>query len=143
MLVGCQPVSPTVDADAAETAIREVLERQVSSWNAGDIDAYMEGYWASEALRFASGGAVQYGWQSTLERYHRRYPDRGAMGHLTFSEIDVRLLHETSALVFGRWGLQRTGDYADIGGLFTLIFEYDADAQAWHIVHDHTSTEDG
>lgn len=143
LLVNCQSAPSGINEEAAEQAIRDVLAQQVEAWNKGDIDTYMEGYWQSDDLRFASGGSVQYGWQTTLERYHRRYPDRGAMGQLTFSDLDVRLLHASNALVFGRWHLQRTGEYADIGGLFTLIFEYDAHAQAWHIVHDHTSTEEG
>lgn len=142
ILVACQPTVPPSDPATAEQTIRDVLVRQVEAWNAGDIDTYMAGYQRSEDLRFASGGSVQHGWQTTLERYHRSYPDRAAMGQLTFADLDIQLLHETHALVFGRWQLQRGGDYADIGGLFTLIFEYQQEEQAWRIVHDHTSTAD-
>lgn len=142
ILTACQPTLPLSDVAVAEQAIRDVLTRQVEAWNAGDIDTYMAGYWQSEDLRFASGGSVQHGWQTTLERYHRSYPDRAAMGQLTFADLDIRLLHETHALVFGQWQLQRGGDYADIGGLFTLIFEYQREEQVWRIVHDHTSTAD-
>ena len=75
----------------AEAAVRQVLDEQVAAWNRGDIEGFMEGYWQSDSLRFASGGTVRYGWQETLEGYQRGYPDRAAMGTLTFSDLDVAM----------------------------------------------------
>lgn len=122
------------ERDAAE--IMAVLNQQVAHWNAGDIDGYMRGYWNSPDLRFASGGEVQLGWRPTLERYRARYPDRAAMGRLAFSDLDVRLLNETTALVFGRWRLERANDSPN--GLFTLVMS--RTPEGWRIVHDHTSS---
>jgi hypothetical protein len=36
----------------AEKAILAVLQKQVSAWNDGDINRYMEGYWHSDSLVF-------------------------------------------------------------------------------------------
>ena len=57
------------------------------------------------------------------------------MGTLTFSEIEVTPLSADSALVLGRWTLQRANDKPH--GRFTLIFKRLPDG--WRIVHDHTS----
>ncbi|HYE57772.1 MAG TPA: hypothetical protein VD948_04670, partial [Rhodothermales bacterium] len=84
-----------------------MLDAQVAAWNRGDVAGFMDGYWRSEDLRFASGGSITRGWQITLDRYRRAYPDRAAMGMLTFSDIDIDVMGPDAALVFGRWALAR------------------------------------
>ena len=139
--LGCQQSTPqdtsqaAHDPAAAEAAIRAVLQQQEAAWNRGDIEAFMEGYVETDSLRFASGGTEQRGWQATLERYHRVYPDRAAMGTLTFDLRDVRLLSPRWAVVFGAYRLERAEDRPS--GLFTLLFE--KRPEGWRIVHDHTS----
>src|SRR5882672_5250442 len=75
------------DTAAIQSAVRAVLDQQVKDWNAGDIGKFMRGYERSEKTRFASGGNVTLGWQAVLERYHRTYSVKAAMGTLTFSDI--------------------------------------------------------
>lgn len=122
--------------ETAKNEIKQVLTQQQKGWNEGDIPAYMQGYHKSDSLRFASGGNVSYGWQTTLDRYLKGYPDKATMGQLIFSEIDIKVLSETSALVFGKWELERENDHPY--GLFTLVFKLTEDG--WRIVHDHTSS---
>ena len=129
------PATGDAAQDAARGQIEQVLGEQAAAWNRGDIDAFMEGYAKIPALRFASGGDVTYGWQETLDRYKRRYPDRAAMGTLTFSGLDVTVCAPDAALVFGRWRLKT--DAGEPNGLFTLFFRK-TDA-GWRIVADHTS----
>lgn len=119
-----------------EVQIRGVLQAQKSAWNRGDIDAFMEGYWKSDELRFASGGNVTRGWQATIERYRRVYPDRSAMGQLEFSDLEVNVTSEDSAMVHGRWSLQRANDTP--GGLFTLGFR--KFEENWLIISDTTTS---
>jgi ketosteroid isomerase-like protein len=119
----------------SKNEIVAVLMQQQEFWNNGDIKGYMKGYYKSDSLRFVSGGKVTYGWQTTLDRYLKSYPDKSAMGRLVFSEIDVKPLSEESALVFGKWELQRKSDHP--WGLFTLIFK--KTGCGWRIIHDHTS----
>ena len=135
---GAEPSEPS-DAEAARTSIRAVLDRQVEAWNRGDVEAFMEGYWRSDSLRFASGGDVRRGWQATLEAYRQGYPDRAAMGTLAFEDLDIRVLSPSWAVVFGRWRLRREGDLPESGGLFTLLFEKPSADAPWRVVHDHTS----
>ena len=134
---GCASPSRTAARDA--DAVRAVLQQQVDAWNAGDLVGYMDGYARSDSLRFASGGRVRYGWRPTLDGYRRGYPDRAAMGTLTFSDLDVRVLPGGHALAFGRWALAYPdGAREPAGGLFTLLFE--RRPEGWRIVHDHTSS---
>lgn len=128
--------SESFDAAAEETAIRQLLQRQVEAWNRGDLERFMEGYVHSDSLRFASGARVRRGWTATLERYRKSYPDRAAMGTLTFDQLDVRVLSPQWATVFGAWRLERENDAPH--GLFTLLLK--RRAGRWRIVHDHTSS---
>ncbi|TGY89654.1 DUF4440 domain-containing protein [Marinicauda algicola] len=121
--------------DVAE--ICAVLEAQQAAWNSGDIYGFMQGYWQSDEMRFASGGAVTTGWEETLQRYLTRYDSRAAMGELAFTGVEVDQVSAGAAVVFGHWQLFREHDAPR--GLFTLVFrEIDG---SWVIVHDHTSSE--
>ena len=77
--------SGPVDIVSEEAEIFTVLETQQTAWNTGDIPGFMEGYWKSEELRFASGGSITYGWQATLDRYLTSYDSPEKMGELTLS----------------------------------------------------------
>ena len=139
-LLSCQApditkeISPTADAQL----IHELLMNQENDWNEGDIEAFMAAYLNSDSLRFASGNSYRFGWQNTLDRYHTTYPDRDAMGTLTFSDLDIDILSAEWAMAFGAWHLERAGEYEDIGGLFTLVLQ--RTGGGWRIKYDHTSS---
>jgi len=128
----------TAAAATPEEEIRAVMSAAEAGWNAGDLEAYMGCYVKAEELRFAGGGSVTRGWETTLARYRKSYPDRSAMGRLTFSDLDVTLLADDAAYVFGHWRLDRAEDVPH--GLFTLVFR--RAEEGWRIVHDHTSSAD-
>ena len=117
-------------------AIERVLDEQVAAWNRGDLDAFMEGYWRSPDLVFTSGGNVQRGWQTTLDRYRATYgTSPETMGRLTFSDLEVHPLGAGVAWALGCWALDKSGE--TMGGIFSLIFR-EVDGR-WVIIHDHTS----
>lgn len=128
---GCAVSRPRVSLG---DAISTTLHDQAAAWNDGDIERFMEPYWHSDELTFSSSGEVTRGWQATLARYRLRYPDRDAMGRLTFSGLDVMPLNSDAALVLGRWRLDRA---EPVGGAFSLVFRR-IDGH-WVIIHDHTS----
>lgn len=129
--------SPVSAEDRAEQ-IRGLLARSVESWNAGDIEGFMETYQRSPDLRFASGGTVHRGWRATLQRYKERYgSDTESMGRLAFEDIEMTHLVPDAVLVFGRYRLWRQG--AESTGLFTLTVR-DL-PEGWRITQDHTSAE--
>ena len=121
----------------ADTALRALLTSQAADWNRGDIDAFMRGYWNSPEITFAGTSGVSRGWQTVLDHYHKNYPDRAAMGHLDFSEIEITPLGNDAALILGRWHLNR--DAGPVGGIFTLVAR--RFPEGWRIIHDHTSTD--
>jgi uncharacterized protein (TIGR02246 family) len=133
------PITPARTAegkrDGAEARILAVLDAQAAAWNRGDIDAFMSGYWKSEKTTFSGASGVFRGWQALLERYRRTYPDRAAMGTLTFSEIEITLLGPDAALALGKWHLERTS--GPVGGVFSLVLR--KFPEGWRIIHDHTS----
>ena len=119
----------------AKAEIRAVMAAQVSAWNHGDIDGFMNGYARSESTEFMSGDKLTRGWQTVRDRYKKKYDSREKMGTLTFSELKITQLGVDVALVIGRWQLARQGDKPH--GRFTLLFRRLSDG--WRIVHDHTS----
>lgn len=128
-------LSAAVQADD-ESDVRAVLAKQQAAWNRGDINGYLAEYWQSPQLRFASGGAVTYGYADTAAGYRQRYDSKAKMGELRFDVLEVKMLGANTALVFGRWHLQREKDQPN--GLFTLVLEKFTDG--WKVISDHTSS---
>lgn len=117
------------------TAILKVLEDQRQGWNKGDMDAYMQGYWKSDSLLFVGKNGPTYGWQKTLDNYKKGYPDKSAMGFLTFGIKKVEFLAKDKAFVLGSWNLKREKD--EPKGYFTLLLR--KISGQWKVVADHSS----
>jgi len=126
---------PAEGRDGDRQAISAVLNAQQTTWNRGDVDAFLGGYWHSPELTFSGSSGVARGWDGVLTRYKKNYPDRAAMGQLDFSDLEFRFLGPDAALVLGRWHLKRERD--DLGGVFTLVWQ--RLPEGWKIIHDHTS----
>ena len=128
-------VKAQVLSSADEKDILRVMAMQETSWNEGDIDTFMEGYWKSDSLLFIGSSGPIYGWNATMERYKRVYSDREKMGKLTFSILEIRGLGDSHARLIGKFHLART--VGDLEGYFTLIW---AKVEGkWLIISDHTS----
>lgn len=125
------------DPSLNEEPVKALLLQQQADWNRGDVTAFMQGYWDSPQLTFAGSTNFTRGWKPVLERYQRSYPDKAAMGHLDFSDLEIRLLGTDAALVLGRWHL--TKDSGATGGIFTLVLQHFP--EGWRIVHDHTNAD--
>ena len=125
----------TAQLNSDESAIRAVLARQQECWNAGDLECFMDGYWKSDQLVFIGSKGVTYGWEKTLNNYKKSYPDRAAMGQLSFDLLILEPLGEDFWTVIGKWSLKRDTDNPK--GHFSLIFRRLGDE--WVIVSDHSS----
>jgi len=130
--------APFVLAQSANDrrAILATLDRQVGDWNAGRVEAFMNGYWPSDSLTFVGKNGITYGYQATLANYKRRYPDRAAMGTLKFDILKLDFPGTNTAYVIGKWHLTRP-EAGDVGGHFTLLWRK-IDGK-WVIVSDHLS----
>ncbi|HTQ97879.1 MAG TPA: DUF4440 domain-containing protein [Candidatus Acidoferrum sp.] len=129
--------SPNASENASKAAINAVLTDQTAAWNRGDVVEFMKGYWNSPEVSFAGSSGLTRGYQTVLEHYKKSYPDQKAMGHLEFSDLEIRLLGNNAALVIGHWHLKREAD--ELGGIFSLTFEKFPDG--WKNIHDHTSAD--
>ncbi|MBV6644739.1 MAG: nuclear transport factor 2 family protein [Cyclobacteriaceae bacterium] len=125
-------------SQSEEAQIREVMDQQIDCWNAGDLECFMEGYWKSDQLLFIGKNGVTYGWQQTLDRYKKSYPDRQSMGTLTFDIKIVEPLESQHWFVVGRWTLDDVGeDKKQLTGHFSLVWR--RLGHEWVIVSDHSS----
>lgn len=143
----CQHPSSTPQVTASQLPstsetkadIVAVLDAQQAAWNRGDIDDFMQGYWNSDQLRFASGGSVTRGWDTVNQRYKRNYSDDAAMGTLRFEALEIELLSSgVEAVIYGGWRLERADDTPS--GLFMLLLRQ-IDGR-WKIISDTTTSAD-
>jgi ketosteroid isomerase-like protein len=115
--------------------IEGVMSGQAISWNKGDIDGYMKGYWMSDSLVFTGTKVMSQGWQAALDRYKAAYPNKAAMGFLNFEDIQTNFTSRASAYSTGQWSLLRESD--TLSGRFTLVWK--KQNGAWFIIADHSS----
>ena len=118
-----------------ETAIKKVMDAQVIAWNDGNINNFMKTYWQNDSLMFIGKSGVTYGWQRTMDNYKKNYPDKAAMGRLSFDLLELKPLSSFYYFVVGQWHLQRSS--GSIGGYFTLLFK--KINSEWLIIVDHSS----
>jgi beta-aspartyl-peptidase (threonine type) len=116
--------------------LKSIVEKQSEAWNRGDLEQFMVPYWRDDRLTFSSGGTTERGWNATLRRYQKRYPDKLTMGKLVFGDLETMELGEDSVLMLGTWKLERA---EPIEGNFTLVWK--KIDNHWVIVHDHSSSK--
>lgn len=125
----------SVNSIGQENEIRALLQKQTEAWNRGDIEGFMEGYWKNDSLMFIGKSGITYGWQKTLDNYKKGYPNRTAMGTLTFTLIELNPLSKKYFSVVGKWHLKRT--IGDLNGHYTLLLK--KIKGQWVIIADHSS----
>jgi uncharacterized protein (TIGR02246 family) len=118
-----------------EEAIRQLMQQQTDAWNQGNIRAFMDTYWKSDSLLFIGKNGITYGWQATLDRYKKSYPDTVAMGKLQFNLLEFKQLTPDLYFLVGKFHLQRT--VGDLQGHFSLLIK--KVNGAWKIIADHSS----
>ncbi|MEC5147743.1 DUF4440 domain-containing protein [Chitinophaga sp. 212800010-3] len=115
--------------------ITALMTAQTNAWNKGDLDAFMQTYWHSDSLLFISKNGVTSGWQATLDRYRKAYPDTTAMGKLDFKLLEFKRLAADVYLLVGHWHLARS--IGDLQGHFSVILR--KIKGEWKIIADHSS----
>lgn len=114
--------------------VLENMEAQELAWNNGDINGFMNYYWNNDSLKFIGSKGITCGWQKTLNNYLISYPNKEAMGVLTFSIIEATQLSKKNIFVIGQWALKKD---KPMGGHFTLLWK--KINGKWLIIADHTS----
>ena len=95
----------TSDYPYALNDIEKVLDNQLIGWNNGNIDQFMDGYVKDSSVRFITDKKVKTSWQEITDSYKKGYPDKEAMGKLTFHRDEIRWVNQSASIaqVIGRW----------------------------------------
>lgn len=115
--------------------IKKQMKVQEECWSAGDVDCFMQYYWHSDSLKFIGKNGITYGWQDMLNQYKKSYPNKDAMGILTFKNLHYKKMGNNFIAVVGKWHLERLE--GDLEGYYSLIWEK-MDGK-WLIITDHSS----
>ncbi|RZU42111.1 YybH family protein [Edaphobacter modestus] len=137
-------VAPLSDSQQTLTTVPQqhldvikVLVAQEEAWNRGDLEAFAQAYNDSPDTLFITT-SINRGFAGLLEAYRRNYPNKAAMGTLSYSDLEVHPLDERFAVVIGRYTLERgKKDGGNAEGIFSLVLE--KTAKGWKIVVDHTT----
>jgi uncharacterized protein (TIGR02246 family) len=122
---------------AIRTAVSAVLDDSAKGWNTGDLDRFMACYDHGASTTYVSGGKVNIGFEAIRATYRTRFASRpDAMGKLTLSILNLRLVGADHAYVVGRFVLHRPGSAGDVEGLTTLLFR--RTGAGWRIIADHS-----
>jgi ketosteroid isomerase-like protein len=95
----------------------------------------MQYYWKSPDTEFVGAGGINRGWDAVLARYRKGYPDAKAMGQLSFSDLEIKMLCPDVAYAMGEFHLVREKDHPS--GVFTVIVK--KFPEGWRIIHDHST----
>jgi uncharacterized protein (TIGR02246 family) len=118
--------------------IRAMMEKSQANWNRGDLAAFAADYEDSPDTTFVGKDVTRGGTAAVLARYQAHYPNREAMGTLTYSELSIRVLAPDIVLADGKYFLRRTASGGgDASGRFTLVIR--KTPKGWKIIHDHSS----
>jgi len=119
-----------------------MLHASAESWNAGDLDGFLDDYLDSAGTAFVGRSGVTRGVAAIRDGYLRGYWSTGRPEHaLRFEDLEVSPLGGQHALVLGRYVLadRETGSPAATG-VFSLVLV--RTEQGWRIIHDHSSASE-
>ncbi len=104
-----------------KATILSIMKAQEVAWSNHDIDAFMEGYWKNDSLKFYGASGLTYGWQKTLDNYKKRYPTKNETGNLKFKINSISKISNDSYYVMGEYHLTRP--ISNANGVFMIIFK--------------------
>lgn len=118
--------APLSNADT----VKALITTQGEAWNRGDLVAFTSVY-ADDAI-FVSPSGVTTGRQAVLDRYKKRYPDKKAMGTLSFEFVEAREQKDVVTLV-AKWSLAYPDKPVASGHTLLVLHKK---GEKWLIVQD-------
>ena len=123
---------------AAAAGVCAAFEASSEAWNRGDLDGYLAGYLDSERTRWISGGTAIQGKAAIAAALKARYASPEAMGQLQITHLDIDILSDAHAMVFGQ-ACHTLG--TKVRALVFTVHLTRVGGQ-WLMVTDHTSAVD-
>ena len=120
-LCACADTPQAFDPDVIKTEITHMLLEQDAAWNAQDLDAFIGYYLKSDELQMVARGQLLHGWDALHANFYERHIERGEMGVLSFSDVEIKPLSAEYAYVFARWQVDNTSKSRD--GFFTTLMK--------------------
>jgi uncharacterized protein (TIGR02246 family) len=121
--------------------IKDILNRSMSAWNAGDLAGFLGCYENSPTTCYLSADQIVVGYQAIEAMYAERFAIGGAAarGMLSLSLTRVQALGPEHSLAIGQYLLSRDGHHGGSGyGVFSLVLR--RTALGWRIAADHTTS---
>jgi len=130
----CVVKGTVVDTGPTEAARVEAakafMNEQAAAWNKGDLDAFCASY--SDDATFITPTGLTRGRDQVLARYKKRYPDKGAMGTLSFEFLDARVA-PGSISVIAKWNLTYPNKPSASGNTLVVLHPR---GTSWMVVQD-------
>jgi uncharacterized protein (TIGR02246 family) len=130
----CVVKGTVVDTGPSESArvdaAKAFLTEQATAWNRGDLDGFCASY--SDDAAFLTPTGLTKGRDQVLARYKKRYPDKAAMGTLSFEFLDARA-SPGGVSVMARWTLTYPSKPEAHGNTLVVLH---ARASSWMVVQD-------
>jgi ketosteroid isomerase-like protein len=116
----------------AEDVVKGVLAANAAAWNEGNLAAFLNGYDQSAEVRLVNGPEIVTGINGVRKHYQTLVQGAGAMGRLSFSDLNVSMTAPQVATVVGRYA-HESGPVKATGALTMVMKQVDG---RWRIVQD-------
>lgn len=127
-LAGVRPLA----SKPTEDIIKGVMAANAAAWNEGNLPAFLGGYADSKDIRLLADGAVATGFGDVRKHYEAMVAAAGAMGRMSFSNLDVTLTSVDVATVVGRYAYE-SGPQKTSGAMTVVLKQIDG---RWRIMQD-------
>lgn len=132
-VVSPQPVAAgALPSRSTEDIVKGVIAANAAAWNEGNLPAFLGGYDNSGDVRLVADGAIATGFGDVRRHYEQAVKDAGAMGRLSFADLDVTLTSTDVATVVGRYA-HASGQQQSSGAMTVVLKQIDG---RWRIVQD-------
>ena len=124
-------------ADLKNT-VAALYDQQAARWNEGDLVGFTGAFEKTLDIIFVGRSNVK-GYDAVLANFRHYFPNREAMGHLTYSTVEVQPLDAKFMTSTAHFHLQRTAQGGgDLDGYFMVVLAKTSDG--WKIVRDDSTT---
>lgn len=124
------------DRNTARTQIVAMMQHSAQSWNAGNLDAFVNDYEADTTTTFIGRTGVVRGRAAIREVYAPRFGPGRVRDSLSFENTTVDLMAPDIANVISYYRLIRSDSTTSHGPTSLVMRRRDG---RWRIVHDHSS----